>query len=86
MAARKISEESIREAFAANLRYRLRERELTQAEFGRRLGVLQSQVAHWVTGRAMPSTRSLVEICNNLEVTPGYLLKDRYQEYTNFAM
>jgi DNA-binding transcriptional regulator YdaS (Cro superfamily) len=35
---------------------------MTQAEFGRQLGVTQQQVQHWIAGRQQPNARHVLAI------------------------
>ena len=76
--ATKIDETYMREVFAWNLRKRLHDKALSHQEFARIVGCSPTIVSLWVNGRHAPKWESLAQICNVLECTPDYLMKDRY--------
>jgi transcriptional regulator with XRE-family HTH domain len=75
-----IDETYIGDIFSSNLRHRLYEMCLSQQALANQLGVSPSQVARWTNGRNIPTTRWYAEICSALQITPDYLLKDRFAD------
>lgn len=47
---------------------------LTQKKFGERLSVSQDTVSLWETGRSLPTTELVIEICKMLNISADYLL------------
>lgn len=47
---------------------------LTQKMFGERLSVSQDTVSLWETGRSLPTTELVIEICKMLNISADYLL------------
>ena len=47
---------------------------LTQTQFGALLSVSQDTISLWETGRAIPTTETLVLICRTFDVSADYLL------------
>ena len=62
----------------ANIRERLTDAirlcGLTQTELARRLGINQSTVAQYLSGRAMPALDTFARLCAVLDVEPSYIL------------
>jgi transcriptional regulator with XRE-family HTH domain len=50
---------------------------LSQAEFGRRVGVSRRQIAYWESGSDAPSAESICRICVALSVSADWLLTGR---------
>ena len=48
---------------------------LTQTELARRLKISQAAVGCWETGKTMPRPKSLVRLCEMLDIPVEYLLK-----------
>jgi transcriptional regulator with XRE-family HTH domain len=60
--------------FAARLRERARQLELSDAEVARRAGLSERRYGHYVRGLREPDFATLVRICTVLDVTPNDLL------------
>ena len=50
------------------------DKDLTQKELGRRVGVGQSTVADWERGAYLPSLMRFREVCVILEISPSKIL------------
>ncbi len=50
------------------------QRELTQTELAKRLGITRSSVNAWEMGISVPSTQYIVELANIFDVSTDYLL------------
>jgi transcriptional regulator with XRE-family HTH domain len=62
------------DAFAAKLRKRAKELQISNAEAARRIGLSERRYAHYVTGAREPDLATLVRIAKVLETTPNDLL------------
>jgi transcriptional regulator with XRE-family HTH domain len=61
--------------FAKRLRSRIKERDLTYAEFARRVGINPERLNHWIGPRqSEPDFEMFLRICAELETHPNYLL------------
>lgn len=72
-------------SFLAELR---KERKLTQADLGEKLGVTNKTVSRWETGRYMPPVEVLEELSNLYDLTINELLSGRKltaEEYREMA-
>lgn len=49
-------------------------KKLSQAEFGKRIGVSQTTVTAWETGRAEPTSSYIASVADYFHVTTDYLL------------
>ena len=58
------------EQFAAVLRDLMRERGLTQMDLSIMLGIRQSQVSNWLNHKSLPGYKSIMMLCQKLEVSP----------------
>ncbi len=56
------------------LREFLRESNMTQVEFARRVGIKQSQVSEWLSGKAKPGYDNLRAIVDAFGITADYFL------------
>lgn len=62
---------------------------LTQAQLAEKLGITDRAVSKWETGKAMPDTAIMLELCDLLHITVNDLLNgekismDNYKEKTN---
>lgn len=56
------------------LREHLVEKEITQADFARRMGVSQPTVSDWLNGKSLPSVANLREISRETGITLDELL------------
>ena len=61
-------------SFAELLRSVLEEKDVSQAELARRIGVVQQVVNHYCTDKIKPSIDMLRTICQMLDVSSDYLL------------
>ena len=52
----------------------IRSSNLTQAEIGKRIGVSQQTVSHYIKGDKMPSLDTLANLCVALDVDPADIL------------
>ena len=65
-----ITQEQIR----INLIEAIKQSGKTQVEIGKALGIRQSSVAQYVTGRAMPALDTFANLCVFLDVDPADIL------------
>jgi transcriptional regulator with XRE-family HTH domain len=75
---RHIDENYIREVFSWNLRKRLNDKKLSLQGLAEKMGTSPTVVSAWANGRKSPQPRMLAGICNILECTPDYLMRDYY--------
>ena len=68
----------IQEVFGWNLRKRLKDKNMTQTKLAIDLGISRLIVGRWVSGSGIPKPRLMAKVCNALECTPDYLMKDHY--------
>jgi transcriptional regulator with XRE-family HTH domain len=61
----------------------IREKGMTQKEFGKRTGIPQSTISDWKSKKLNPSSDKILIICDVLDVSPYELLggaeQDRYE-------
>ena len=63
-----------------------KQRKMTQAELGEKLGVTEKSISNWENGRNMPDLSLFKPLCNELNITINELLSgekigmDKYQE------
>lgn len=50
------------------------QRELTQQELGKLAGISSMHIAHFESGRRLPSIPNLLKLCKALQVTTDWLL------------
>jgi transcriptional regulator with XRE-family HTH domain len=62
------------DSFAAKLRKRAEELQISNAEAAHRVGLSERRYAHYVTGAREPDLATLVKIARVLETTPNDLL------------
>ena len=55
----------------------IKEKNITQAEFAKRVGIASSTVSEWKKKKTNPSADKIMDICVALEVTPDELLTGR---------
>lgn len=55
----------------------IKEKNITQAEFGKRAGIPTSTISEWKKRKTNPSADKIMDICVALEVTPEELLTGR---------
>ena len=55
----------------------IKEKNITQAEFAKRVGIATSTVSEWKKKKTNPSADKIMDICVALEVTPEELLTGR---------
>ena len=55
----------------------IKEKNITQAEFGKRAGIPTSTIIEWKKRKTNPSADKIMDICVALEVTPEELLTGR---------
>lgn len=55
----------------------IKEKNITQAEFAKRVGIATSTVSEWKKKKTNPSADKIMDICAALEVTPEELLTGR---------
>ena len=64
----------------------IKEKNITQAEFGKRAGIATSTISEWKKRKTNPSADKIMDICIALEVTPEELLTGRgIDEKSGFA-
>lgn len=54
--------------------YLLKEKNMTQSEFSKRVGIANSTISDWKRKKTNPSADKIMDICNVLDVTPETLL------------
>lgn len=52
----------------------LRERNMTQVEFAKQVGIATSTISEWKKKKTNPTADKLMDICNVLQITPEQLL------------
>lgn len=52
----------------------LKERNMTQVEFAKQVGIATSTISEWKKRKTNPSVDKLMDICNVLQITPEQLL------------
>ena len=62
--------QNIQEALAEALK----QRNMTQEELAKRIGVNQSMISHYITGRSMPALDTLSRICTELDLDANEIL------------
>ena len=58
-----------------NIQHARHNANLTQVELAERMGVAQSRIYEWETGKKDPTASSLIKIARALGIEPGELLK-----------
>ncbi len=53
---------------------RLRQLSMTQKEFARRTGILESTISEWKKNKTNPTSDKILAICKALDVSPEWLL------------
>ena len=59
----------------------LKQRTITQDELAKKIGVNQSMISHYITGRSMPALDTLSRICTALDLDANEILcveRERY--------
>ena len=62
------------ENIQAALAEALKQRTITQEELAKRIGVNQSMISHYITGRSMPALDTLSRICTVLDLDANDVL------------
>lgn len=62
------------EGFSERFRSLLQATGTTYPVLAEALGINQSSICYWVSGRGMPAPSRLLEICRYFSVSPNYLL------------
>lgn len=52
----------------------LKQRTITQDELAKKIGVNQSMISHYITGRSMPALDTLSRICSVLDLDANEIL------------
>lgn len=52
----------------------LKQRTITQEELARKIGVNQSMISHYITGRSMPALDTFSRICSVLDLDANEIL------------
>lgn len=52
----------------------LRERNMTQVEFAKQVGIATSTISEWKKKKTNPTADKIMDICNVLQITPEQLL------------
>ena len=55
----------------------IKEKNITQAEFAKRVGIATSTVSEWKKKKTNPSADKIMDICVALDITPDVLLTGR---------
>ncbi len=67
---------TVKEIFSTNLRNRLYEKNKTQAQLAKYVGVSQTSVSHWINGEILPRPKMIDKICDFLICTSDDLMTD----------
>ena len=52
----------------------LKDRNMTQAEFAKQVGIATSTISEWTKRKTNPTADKIMDICNVLQITPEQLL------------
>lgn len=52
----------------------LKDRNMTQAEFAKQVGIATSTISEWKKRKTNPTANKIMDICNVLQITPEQLL------------
>ena len=52
----------------------LKDRNMTQAEFAKQVGIATSTISEWKKRKTNPTADKIMDICNVLQITPEQLL------------
>ena len=52
----------------------LKDRNMTQAEFAKQVGIATSTISEWKKRKTNPTADKIIDICNVLQITPEQLL------------
>ena len=58
---------------------------LTQAQLAEKLGITDRAVSKWETGRSLPDSSIMLEVCELLEISVNELLSGEVIEMTNYS-
>ena len=61
-----------------NIAKAIKQSGLSQAEIGRRTGISQQSVSHYVKGDKIPSLDTFANLCVALDVNPNDILSDKF--------
>lgn len=64
---------SLRECFADGLTHLLSGKDLTQAEFARKIGVTPTSVSRWLNAKELPTANTMDKIADFFQVHPAFL-------------
>lgn len=63
-------------SFSTNLLLLLRKQNITQKKFAQMLNTKESVISRWLTGKALPSSQSILKITEIFNVPAGYFFDD----------
>ena len=72
-----MANEKLKQLFASNLKYWLKQRDKTQADLSRYMKVSSATTSDWCNGYKMPRTDKIQSICSWLGLELDDLLKER---------
>ena len=58
----------------------LKDRNMTQAEFAKQVGIATSTISEWKKRKTNPTADKIMDICNVLQITPEQLLTGKVIE------
>ena len=64
---------SLKECFADGLSKLLRENDISQAEFARKIGFTATSVSRWLNAKELPSANTLDKIATLFNIHPSFL-------------
>ncbi len=64
----------ILETIQARIGESIKESGMTQTEIGKKLGISQQTISHYVKGDKMPALDTFANLCALLDVDPAYVL------------
>ena len=71
-----------RKVFGKKLLDAIRDSNMNQSDFARRIDVTKDAVSSWCRGRCIPRSEALTKICSELGLEKEYLLERRYDTST----
>ena len=69
----KITQENLTTNFIKNLNQAMEEKNYTQTQLAHESGINRSQLNKILSGKAVPTTKTIVALCDTLEIDLGYL-------------
>lgn len=71
-----------RKVFGKKLLDAIRNSNMNQSDFARRIDVTKDAVSSWCRGRCIPRPATLTKVCSELGIEPEHLIRRRYDTST----